>query len=250
MQTYEAECVPLESKCEKTKRGRPAVIAVAALVCAVMLALLALRVFSWTGKRQEASFLALVNPWNPTEFCGFEPRLTDIGGGMRADVHCAEALKQMLSDCAAAGCPASVSAAYRSADEQRELYDSRVLELVSGGLSEDAAAAAAAAQLGEPGCCEHETGLAVDLLDAGNPAMDLSQADTAAQRWLADNCRNYGFILRYPPGTEDITGMDYQPWHYRYVGAEAAEQIYQLGLTLEEYVSMFYSEEAVIVFED
>lgn len=245
MQVYEADYVPLGSGTGKTRRGKPALIAAAALVCAVMLALLALRVFSWTGKRQETSFLALVNYWNPTEFCGFEPKLTDIGGGMRADVHCAGALEQLLSDAAAAGCPLAVSSAYRSYEEQQVLYDGRVAELTTGGLSSGAAASAAAAQVGEPGYSEHETGLAVDLT-----AADGEQGESAAQHWLMANCRSYGFILRYPDGAQDVTGMEYQPWHYRYVGAEAAEQMYQLGLTLEEYVSMFYSEEAVIVFED
>ena len=63
------------------------------------------------------------------------------------------------------------------------------------------------------------------------------------------NAWRYGFILRYPEGGEEITGFTYQPWHYRYVGEEAASRISSLGVTLEEYISLFYNEEATVVFE-
>lgn len=258
MQTYDADFFPIgqgqengneEAQPEKNGRSKKHFVIAAALLCAMLLALLAFRVFSWTGRQQETTLLALVNPWNPVEFCGFTPKLTEIGGGLRADTRCAEALEQMLADCEAAGNKPYVSAAYREKDEQQSLFDERVQRLRGEGLSVEAAEERAAAELGRPGYCEHETGLALDIVDGDYRELDGAQADTPTQQWLAANCRRYGFIQRYPQGAESVTGMDAAPWHYRYVGVEAAEQIGQLGISLEEYVTMFYSEEAVIVFE-
>lgn len=78
-----------------------------------------------------------------------------------------------------------------------------------------------------PGTSEHELGLAVDINDAG---------DDGVYDWLAANAARFGFIQRYPDGSERITGIDHEPWHYRYVGVEAAEQISARGITLEEYL--------------
>ena len=86
-------------------------------------------------------------------------------------------------------------------------------------------------------------------MDGKHQDLDESQADTPTQKWLLENSWRYGFILRYPADGESVTGVIYEPWHYRYVGPDAARQISQLGLTLEEYISMFYSEEAKIKFE-
>jgi len=82
-----------------------------------------------------------------------------------------------------------------------------------------------------PGTCEHELGLAVDI----NADKEQS-SNEEVYNWLAENAWRYGFILRYPKGKEDITGIDYEPWHYRYVGKEVAKEIYEEGITLEEYV--------------
>ena len=81
-----------------------------------------------------------------------------------------------------------------------------------------------------PGTSEHELGIAADINSQdGN-------TDWNVYAWLKDNAHNYGFILRYPEGKEDITGIDYEPWHYRYVGEEAAREIYERQITLEEYL--------------
>ena len=83
---------------------------------------------------------------------------------------------------------------------------------------------------------EHETGLAVDIVSVANQRLDETQEDTAANRWLRENCADYGFILRYPRGKEDVTGFSYESWHFRYVGKAAAKEIMQRGITLEEYL--------------
>ena len=88
-----------------------------------------------------------------------------------------------------------------------------------------------------PGTSEHQLGLAIDILDVNNSELDLTQSWTETQRWLSAHCAEYGFILRYPDGTSDITGIIFEPWHYRYVGKELAQKITASGLTLEEYLA-------------
>ena len=87
-----------------------------------------------------------------------------------------------------------------------------------------------------PGESEHQTGLCVDLISTKNPVLDVTFADDPAYAWLVENAHNFGFILRYPEGDEDVTGYSYEPWHYRFVGVETAAKIYKKGITLEEYL--------------
>ncbi len=89
-----------------------------------------------------------------------------------------------------------------------------------------------------PGYSEHATGLSLDITSEDYQNLDEKQADTAESKWLAENCYKYGFILRYPPEKADITGIIYEPWHYRYVGKEAAKEIKEKGITLEEYLGV------------
>ena len=86
-----------------------------------------------------------------------------------------------------------------------------------------------------PGESEHQTGLCVDLISKNNVVLDATFANHPAYAWLTENAHNFGFILRYPKGEEGTTGYSYEPWHYRFVGVEAATKIYKKGLTLEEY---------------
>ena len=88
-----------------------------------------------------------------------------------------------------------------------------------------------------PGTSEHATGLALDITSESNQTLDETQAQTQEQQWLMKNCQNYGFILRYPKDKTDITQYIYEPWHYRYVGEEAAKAIMEKGITLEEYLA-------------
>ena len=92
-----------------------------------------------------------------------------------------------------------------------------------------------------PGYSEHQLGLAVDILEEGSELPEEEQGDTLTLRWLRENAWRYGFILRYAENKTAITGKDYRPWHFRYVGHEAAAQIVKLDLALEEYLEMFFS---------
>lgn len=89
-----------------------------------------------------------------------------------------------------------------------------------------------------PGSSEHQIGLALDIVSDSYTLLEEGFADTDAGKWLADNSYRYGFILRYPKGKEDITGIEFEPWHFRYVGEPAATYIYQHNLTLEEFVQL------------
>ena len=86
-----------------------------------------------------------------------------------------------------------------------------------------------------PGTSEHQLGLALDIVDMNNQRLEEEQENTPTQQWLMANCWRYGFILRFPKGREAVTGISYEPWHYRYVGEEAARIITENGLCLEEY---------------
>lgn len=87
-----------------------------------------------------------------------------------------------------------------------------------------------------PGESEHQTGLCMDLISTKNVTLDISFASNPAYAWLVENAHSFGFILRYPDGQEGITGYSYEPWHYRFVGVEAATAIHEQGITLEEYL--------------
>ena len=182
-------------------------------------------------------YLVLVNPWHPLpEDYTFE--LTKVTGKYKVDSRCADALKAMLADCKAAGYTPFICSAYRTRDDQVYLFDKKVNSFISKGYSEAEAKVLAAKETAVPGTSEHQLGLAVDILCESRPWLDEAQAKTATQQWLMANCHKYGFILRYPKGTTDITGIIYEPWHYRYVGVEIATEIMTKGITLEEYLGM------------
>ncbi|MBR2807404.1 MAG: M15 family metallopeptidase, partial [Oscillospiraceae bacterium] len=86
------------------------------------------------------------------------------------------------------------------------------------------------------GTSEHQLGLALDIVDTNERQLNSTQANNATQQWMMENCWKYGFILRFPEDKEDITGIIYEPWHYRYVGKEAAKEITEQGVCLEEYL--------------
>ena len=110
---------------------------------------------------------------------------------------------------------------------------------MSKGMDYEEAYNEATRQVMPPGYSEHETGLALDIVAADYQLLDDAQENTEENRWLRENCWKYGFILRYPKDKEDITQIDYESWHFRYVGTEAAEYIMKNNITLEEYIENF-----------
>ena len=153
------------------------------------------------------------------------------------DARIAEALRQMVNDAAAAGVKLKPTNGYRSIARQQELWDTRVKTLMEGGLSQADAETKAIDYTSAPGTSDHNTGLGLDIVSEDHPAKDAGFAETAAAQWLAEHAADYGFILRYPSDKTEATGMDYEPWHYRYVGSEQAHKIKESGLCLEEYLA-------------
>ena len=97
-----------------------------------------------------------------------------------------------------------------------------------------------------PGHSEHATGYAFDIVSLNNQVLNENQKNTKECIWLAANCSDFGFILRYPEGKEDVTGIVYEPWHFRYVGKEAAMEITEQSWTLEEYLEEYLNSHADI----
>ncbi len=131
-----------------------------------------------------------------------------------------------------------ISSAYRSIDLQEKLFQQEIETNLEAGMTEEEAEAAAEMLVQRPGYSEHATGFAIDF----NGVTTDFEHDEAYQ-WLLQHAEEYGFILRYPLDKVEFTGIDYEPWHYRYVGPENAKEINRLGFCLEEYV-VYLSEQA------
>ena len=210
------------------------------LVAALILLFLGLRAGGWAAKRDNLELLTLVN----AEHAVPEDREQEyalMDDGWMLDVRCAGELQLLLDECRGAGFSPEIREALVTRTMQGERFEACVRELQAEGLDEDAAKAKAAETVPPPGYSEHELGLAVDLTDAALP--DEEQAGSGMYAWLAENAWRHGFIQRYPDGKREATGVGYVPGHFRYVGAEAAQQIYELGLTLDEYIDLFYPEQ-------
>lgn len=179
--------------------------------------------------------LILVNPWNPLPD-DWTVDLVTLDDGHRVDSRCYEAYMEMINACKAAGYSPVNCSSYRTQETQQSLYDNKVQRLISSGMSEDEAKTEAAKAVTIPGTSEHQLGLAVDLVDANMQDLTSAQESTETQKWLMANSWRYGFIHRYPNGKTDITGIIYEPWHYRYVGKDAAQEIFNRDITLEEYL--------------
>lgn len=186
-------------------------------------------------KQPEEWNLVLVNKWNEME-AGYEPELTVISEGHRVDSRIADALMDMIHGAKDAGYAIYILSSYRDMDKQISLYDAEVDKWLAQGYSQEAAEEKAGTIVAFPGTSEHHLGLAVDLVSSEHIKLDQDAEKTKGYKWLVQHCQEYGFILRYPNNASDITGIIYEPWHFRYVGVEAATEIMESGITLEEYL--------------
>ena len=157
-------------------------------------------------------YLRLVNLENrlPQDFT---VELAQVDGG-QFDARAAEALSQMLADMEAQG----------------------LSPMVCSSFSQEAAEAEASRWVVPAGASEHQLGLAADIVASQYQILEEEQENTPEQQWLMAHCQEYGFILRYPKDKTEVTGVGYEPWHYRYVGVEAAQEIMAQGICLEEYL--------------
>ena len=183
--------------------------------------------------------LTLVNHSNPMEE-GYIPRLKELKEGYEVDTRIAQAAKSMLTDAKDAGMEIEICSAYRSVERQEQVFSESMQERVKDGMSYWDAYSETITNVAKPGTSEHALGLALDLISDQYAELDERQENTKEAKWLAENCHKYGFILRYPPEKTAITGIIYEPWHYRYVGVEHSTEIMRLGVTLEEYLQNYY----------
>lgn len=173
--------------------------------------------------------LILVNADHPIPK-DYTAELVQLANGIYVDDRIYPDLQQMFDDARAEGINPIVGEGYRTHQAQQWMMDEKIKSFAAQGYSERDAEKMAKEWVAEPGTSEHELGSAVDInAGEGSDAWEI-------YTWLADNAFQYGFILRYPQGKEDITGIDYEPWHYRYVGHEAALELYSQQIVLEEYL--------------
>ncbi len=188
--------------------------------------------FTSTGQQ-----IYLVNPWNTVPE-GYKVEVIQSYDNYKVSKEIDAALRKMMKDCKAAGYNPKICSGYRTHATQVTLYNNKVNKLIKQGYSRAEAEIEAAKHVAVPGTSEHQLGLAVDIVDRAYQVLDEAQAQRPTQKWLMKNSWKYGFILRYPPEKTEITGIIYEPWHYRYVGEELARELHELDICLEEYLDM------------
>ena len=152
-----------------------------------------------------------------------------------------DAFLEMQKAAAADGVTVWMQSGYRSVKYQTSLYERKTKYYLDKGYDNATAREKAAAVVNPPGYSEHNCGLAADLNSPEHTGLDEGFEKTAAFRWLCEHAGDYGFILRYPKDAEDKTEIIYEPWHWRYVGAENAAKINASGLCFEEYIETLQS---------
>lgn len=172
----------------------------------------------------------VVNKQRPLQPLGYAPAdLVDVGGGLMLRAEAAQAVAALRAEAAAAGLDVAVQSAYRSFEYQQGLFGDSAARFGVAGAEQRSARA---------GHSEHQTGLATDV---GGGGCDIERCfgDTAEGRWVFANAHRAGFLVRYPAGSEQITGYQYEPWHLRYVGPELATEMHDTGVaTLEEFFGL------------
>ncbi len=186
--------------------------------------------------------LILINKDNPLKE-GYEMQLEEIENGYELESRIIEPAKQMLQDARNEGLEPIICSAYRTNKYQTILYNNKVQDYINSGYLLEQAKEEASYWVTNPGTSEHEAGLCMDIISKQYQELDKNQENTDVQKWLMEHCYDYGFILRYPTDKSKITKINYEPWHYRYVGIENARFIKEKGFCLEEYIDYLKSYE-------
>jgi D-alanyl-D-alanine carboxypeptidase len=163
----------------------------------------------------------------------YTPTLAPVleGSSVTADTRVSDAYKLMYADALTQGIVLTPYSGYCSYSRQQSNYENKVQAFILQGMTEDEAKANAEKRIEPAGSSENGAGLSVDIVSAS-----AGFASTNEYKWLVDNAHKYGFVLRYPEDKTDITGMIYQPWHWRYVGIDVANEMKSNNLCLEEYL--------------
>lgn len=180
----------------------------------------------------------LINADNPLDR-SFTVTLENVSGNFMMDERCAEYARMMLADAERDGIELTVVSAYRSIQKQKENLDSYTQRLMSAGYNSKEARARAEKEIALPYTSEHNAGLALDILtpDWWEEHDDITADFDKTEQfcWLSENAHKYGFIMRYPKEYESVTGIIYEPWHYRFIGVYYAGKIKESGLPLEYF---------------
>ena len=163
----------------------------------------------------------------------YEVKLLTLSNGQQIDERIYPSLQKMFDDMRGQGVYPTVVSGYRSYEEQKGILEAKYLAYRGEGHKKSRARELALGWVALPGTSEHQLGIAVDI----NPDYSVSEGK-GVYEWLQANAHRYGFIKRYPEEKSHITGINNEPWHYRYVGESAAKKIYEQGLCLEEYIDM------------
>lgn len=160
--------------------------------------------------------------------------------GYKFDKRIAGKVRELIAAAKEDGISLAIVSGYRTMDRSRMLYNNKIAEYKNMGYDEASAKVEAAKWVAPPGTSEHHSGLAMDIVSADyyTKYSDLVEAfeNDKEAIWLKDNCARFGFILRFPKDKTEITGINFEPWHFRYVGEEHAKKIMEQGLCLEEYL--------------
>lgn len=178
--------------------------------------------------------LILINKQNsiPDDY---EFPLGTIKGSMKCDKRILSDLLAMLQAASDDGVELTICSPYRDMEYQEMLFNRKIKRYMNKGMSYMEAYQLSSQAVTVPGASEHQIGLSLDIYCPTYTSLNAGFGDTQAGKWLKEHSKEYGFILRYPLGKEDITGIEYEPWHFRYVGIDAAEIIMDEGITLEEF---------------
>lgn len=179
--------------------------------------------------------LVLINSESPLD-TSYAPSLTKITDDYSVDSRIADDTKKMFQDAADAGMSLNIVLAYCDNETLKESFNNEMLNWIYQGEAPLDAYDKTKQSVALPGSSEHATGLAMDITSSDYQGADDEEESTDEVKWLKANCANYGYILRYPAEKADITGVGYEPWHFRYVGKTAAKEIMGQGITLEEYL--------------
>ena len=182
--------------------------------------------------------LILVNPTHPID-AELDIELASVGG-YNFDSRITENIEALLAAAREDGISLAIISGYRTMERSEYLYHNKIAEYEAMGYDEATARVEAAKWVAPPGTSEHHTGLAMDIVSADyytkySDLVEEFENDPEAV-WLKENCARFGFILRFPKDKVEITGINFEPWHFRYVGEEYAAQIMEAGICLEEFL--------------
>lgn len=168
----------------------------------------------------------------------FAPELMTVDNDQLFDVRAGMHLQKMLADARAAGYTTFICSGYRAYDTQYYLYWQHVEQFMAEGMTQEEAEAATRIAVNYPGGSEHQLGLAADILEYQGQDMEPYIGGSGLMLWLEEHCADYGFIVRYPENKTDITGIEYEPWHLRFVGS-CARFLMENDLCLEEFLALY-----------